>query len=69
MAKDIIIYECGLGINGKCSEFCQSRNEADVDSYIDVMRACCDKGEIVKLKKLYSCISITPLFREGISDG
>ena len=69
MAKDIIIYECGLEIDGKYSEFCQSRNETDVDNYIKIMRECCYKGEIVKLKKHYSCICTTPLFREDIANG
>lgn len=39
----------------------QSRNESEVDSYIETMKECCDKGEVVKMKKLYRCISTTPI--------
>jgi hypothetical protein len=61
MSNDIDLYECGLRIGNKYSSFMQSRNEREVDLHIEVMKKCCDKGEIVKMKKLYRCISTTPM--------
>jgi len=61
MSRDVDLYECGLRIGNEYSSFMQSRNENDIDSYIEVMRKCCYKGEIVKMKKLYRCISTTPM--------
>lgn len=60
MSNDVDIYECGLRIENKYSSFMQSRSESEIDKYIETMKECCDKGEIVKYKKLYRCISTTP---------
>ena len=61
MSADVELYECGLRIGNKYSSFMQSRNESEIDKYIETMKECCDKGEIVKMKKLYRCVSTTPL--------
>ncbi len=61
MGADVDLYECGLRIGNKYSSFMQSRNENEIDNHISIMEKCCDKGEIVKMKKLYRCISTTPM--------
>ena len=60
MSSDVTLYECGLRIENKYSSFMQSRNESEIDKYIETMKECCDKGEIVKYVKLFRCISTTP---------
>lgn len=61
MSADVTIYECGLRIDNKYSCFMQSKDESQINDYINIMRKSCDKGEIVKMQKLYRCISTTPL--------
>lgn len=61
MSDDVTIYECGLRFDSKYSSFMQSRSEKEINEYIDIMRASCDIGEIVKMQKIYRCISTTPL--------
>lgn len=61
MSSDIELFECGLRIENKYSSFMQSRSESEIDKYIETMKECCEKGEIVKMKKLYRCIDTTPL--------
>lgn len=61
VSADVVIYECGLRIGNKYSSFMESKDEEQINSYINIMRKSCDKGEIVKMKKLYRCISTTPL--------
>jgi len=61
MSDDVTIYEAGLRINGKFSLFIQSRNEEEVDNYIEIMKMTkTDDSEIVKHTKFYRCISTTP---------
>lgn len=43
----------------------QSRNESEIDKYIETMKQCCDKGEIVKYEKQFNCVSTTPLIIRG----
>lgn len=61
MSADIELFECGLRIENKYSSFMQSRNESEIDKYIETMKECCDKGKVVKMKKTYRCIDTTPL--------
>ncbi len=52
MIDDVTIYEAGLRINGKFSPFIQSRNEEEVDNYIEIMKITkADESEIVKHTK------------------
>ena len=62
MNEDVKIYEAGLRLdNGDYSSFIQSRNESKVDEYIGIMKAAkCKNSEIVKMEKLFRCISTTP---------
>lgn len=61
MSEDVTIYEAGLRVEGKYSEFIQSKKESDVDEYIEIMKTTKpDDAEIVKLVKLFRCISTTP---------
>lgn len=57
MSDDVELYECGLQIGSKYSSFMQSRNESEIDKYIETMKECCDRGEVVKKKKVYRLIS------------
>ena len=61
MSKDVTIYECGLRLDNKYSSFMQSRSEKEIDEYVGIMKSSCDRGEIVKIQKIYRCISTTPL--------
>lgn len=65
MSESVIIYECGLRLGGKYSEFMQSRDESKVDDYIEIMKESCDRGEIVKYVKHFNCISVTPFIVRG----
>lgn len=65
MSELVVIYECGLRIGSKYSSFMQSRNESEIDKYIETMKQCCDKGEIVKYEKQFNCVSTTPLIIRG----
>lgn len=61
MGEDVILYEAGLRIDDKYSQFIQSRNPKDVDEYIEIMLTTKpDDSEVVKLVKVYRCISTTP---------
>jgi hypothetical protein len=61
MSEDVTLYEAGLRINGKYSQFIQSRNPSEVDEYIEIMLTTkSDDSEVVKLVKTYRCISTTP---------
>lgn len=62
MIDDVTIYEAGLrSDNGIYSSFIQSRNEIDVDEYIDIMKKTkMENFIIVKYKKLFRCVSTTP---------
>lgn len=65
MSESVIIYECGLRIGNKYSSFMQPQSESKVDDYIEIMKECCGKGEIVKYKKQFDCVSTTPLIVRG----
>jgi hypothetical protein len=61
MSQDVTIYEAGIRINGEYCEFIQSKKKSDVDEYIEIMKTTKPKdGEIVKLIKVFRCISTTP---------
>ena len=62
MSADVTIYEAGLRADsGHYSKFMQSKKESDVDEYIDIMRKVkTEESTIIKLVKLYRCISVTP---------
>ena len=61
MGDDVTIYEAGLRINGRFASFIESRNETEVDDYIEIMKTTkTDESEIVKHTKFYRCISTTP---------
>jgi hypothetical protein len=66
MSEDVKIYEAGLKIdNGNYSSFIQSRNEREVDEYIDIMKTTkSESSTIVKMEKLFRCISTTPFIIE-----
>ena len=58
---DVILYEAGLRVGGKYSSFIQSRNEFEVDEYIEIMKETKTNGsEIVKYKKHYKSVSCIP---------
>lgn len=61
MSNDVRLYECGLRVGDKYSSFMQSRSEGEIDNYVKIMKKCCDKGEIVKMEKLYRCVATTPM--------
>ncbi len=59
--SDIILYDAGLRVSGRYSPFIQSKNESEVDDYIEIIKTTkTDESEIVKHKKHYSCVSCTP---------
>ena len=61
MHDDVMIYEAGLRIDGKYSQFIQSRNHIEVDEYIEIMITIKpSNAEVVKFSKVYRCISTTP---------
>ena len=66
MSEDVKIYEAGLRLdNGNYSSFMQSRNEREVDEYIDIMKTTkSENSTIVKMEKLFRCISTTPFIVE-----
>jgi hypothetical protein len=66
MSEDVIIYEAGLRLdNGNYSSFIQSRKESEVDEYIDIMKTTkSENSTIVKMEKLFRCISTTPYIIE-----
>lgn len=66
MSEDVKIYEAGLRLdNGNYSSFIQSRNESEVDEYIDIMKTTkSENSTIIKMEKLFRCISTTPLITE-----
>ena len=66
MSEDVLIYEAGLRLdNGNYASFIQSRNESDVDEYINIMKKTkSENTTIVKMEKLFRCISTTPFIIE-----
>lgn len=66
MSEDVYIYEAGLRLdNGNYSSFIQSRNEREVDEYIDIMKTTkSENSTIVKMENLFRCISTTPFIVE-----
>ena len=66
MSEEVKIYEAGLRLdNGKYASFIQSRNESEVDEYIDIMKKTkTENSTIVKMEKLFRCISTTPFIIE-----
>ena len=66
MSEDVMIYEAGLRLdNGNYSSFIQSRKESEVDEYIDIMKKTkSENSTIVKMEKLFRCISTTPYIIE-----
>ena len=61
MSEDVKIYESGLRLDsGEYSSFIQSRNEVEVDKYIDIMKKTKPENfTIVKMEKLFRCVSTT----------
>lgn len=43
----------------------QSKSEDRVDEYIEIMKSHCEKGEIVKYKKQFDCVSTVPYIVRG----
>jgi hypothetical protein len=66
MSEDVKIYEAGLRIDsGEYASFIQSRNEREVDEYISIMKKTkSENSTIVKMEKLFRCISTTPIIIE-----
>ena len=66
MSEEVKIYEAGLRLdNGNYSSFIQSRNESEVDEYIDIMKETkSENSTIVKTEKLFRCISTMPFIIE-----
>ena len=66
MSEDVKIYEAGLRLdNGNYARFIQSKNEAEVDEYINIMKETkSENSTIVKMEKLFRCISTTPFVIE-----
>ena len=66
MSEDVKIYEAGLRLgNGNYSSFIQSKNESEVDEYIDIMKTTkSENSTIVKMEKVFRCISTTPFIIE-----
>ena len=66
MSEEVKIYEAGLRLdNGNYSSFIQSRNESEVDEYIDIIKKTkTENSTIVKMEKLFRCISTTPFIIE-----
>ena len=66
MSEDVKIYEAGLRLDsGNYSSFIQSRDESEVNEYIDIMKATkSENSTIVKMEKLFRCISTTPFIIE-----
>lgn len=65
MSNQVTVYECGLYLEGKYSQFFQSKNESEVDNYIEIMKGTCERGDIRKFKKIYECTSTTPISVKG----
>ena len=59
---DIILYEAGMrNSDGKYVKFIQSRNQIEVDDYIDIMLTTKPEGfDVVKLEKVFRCVSTIP---------
>lgn len=62
MSDDITVFTAGTRTeSGNYSNFIESKNEAEVDEYINIMKGTKSEGSaIVKMHKLYRCISTTP---------
>lgn len=66
MSEDVKIYEAGIRLeNGNYLSFIKSRNESEVDEYIDIMKITkSENSTIVKMEKLFRCIFTTPFIIE-----
>ena len=61
MGDEVIVFTAGLRMGGKYSEFIQSKSEADVDEYIEIMKKTKPDGSLItKMIKTYRCISTAP---------